>query len=156
MRRSASEVIRELDSRIARLEGKTANSNRDFKILADWFTGSPRDDERHQTLSEIVDELVLDIGRQHNYFKEELEAGEMAGVEFYVSIDIGGGVCQVGCGANDGYASFQAGCSFCVWEAFVACGAHRKSFKDAAKILATLLRRNLSNFGRVYVDIGTP
>lgn len=58
MRRSASEFIRNLEQRIAHLEGKTANKNAGLKIESNWYTGSPRQDVRMMTLIDIVGEIL--------------------------------------------------------------------------------------------------
>ena len=147
MRRSASEIIRNLEGRIARLEGKTANKNADLKIESYWYTGGPREDERYLTLGETLGDLEDAFESQQDILIEDIEEGETErGTELDVLIDIGFGQVRINCGVNDGTDHYQAGCSFCLWSAFVATGLIERDYSTASKKLASMLKSELSRF----------
>jgi len=153
MRRSASEIISDLENRIARLEGKTANHNANIKISTSWYTGSPRDDVRMMTLTDIVDEAQSDFESQQNQLKEDIELGDAErGTNFNVYIDIGYGQLRINSGADDGTTNYQAGCVCCLWSAFVAAGLAEMSYPNASKKLASMLKTRLRGFS-VSVNI---
>jgi hypothetical protein len=146
MRRSASEVIRNLEQRIAHLEGKTANKNAGLKIETNWYTGSPRDDVRMMTLIEIVGELITDFEYQKSRLMEDIEDGDTErGTTLGVLIDIGSGQLRINCGV-DGTDDYQAGCVCCLWSAFVAAGLDQQDYGTASKKLASMIKSKLSGF----------
>lgn len=155
MRRSASEIINDLENRIARLEGnKTANHNAGIKISTLWYTGMPNDKVKLQTLNEIMDEIHDEILDQQEQLSEDIEEGEVdRGTKFQVWVDIGYGRVQIYSGADDGSDDYQAGCGFCLWSAFVATGLAEMSYPNASKKLASMLRSKLSVFSPI-VEIG--
>ena len=155
MRRSASEIIRNLEGRIARLESnKTANHNKNIEISTSWYTGSPDDKVKLQTLNEILDEIHDDILDQREELSEAIEEGLVdRGTDFQVEINIGYGRVQIYCGADDGSDNYQAGCGFCLWSAFVAAGLAEMSYPNASKKLASRLKNFLSIFSpNVRID----
>ena len=155
MRRSASEVIRNLEDRIARLEGKTSNKNANFKIETDWYTGGHRDDVKDMTLSQIIQLIFYKILNEQDRLMYSIEEGNTEpDTEFRVYIQLGGGYARIYCGV-DGEDSYQAGCMFCLWCAFVAAGLHQQDYKNASKKLASMLKSKLSRF-KPFVMIEKP
>ena len=156
MKRSASETIRELEGRIARLEGKTANKNANLMISTSWYTGGPRSDERDLTLSDIVDEAIYQFEAQQERLMEDIEEGDTErGTNFDVLIDIGYGQLRINSGVDDGTDHYQAGCVCCLWCAFVAAGLHQEDYETASKKLASMLKSKLSRFSPM-IEISKP
>ena len=154
MRRSASEIIRELEGRIARLEGKTANKNADIKIKYNKYTGSPRIDVRHLTLGGILGDVESDLDAQKYFFEEDLNMGEIeSGTSWDVYIDIQYGQVNISCGVDDGTTKYQAGCTFCLWSSLVAAGLQEEDYSSATKKLASMLKSQLSSFSPI-INIG--
>tara|TARA_B100001287_G_C22630868_1_gene505048 strand:+ start:362 stop:1099 length:738 start_codon:yes stop_codon:yes gene_type:complete len=148
------ETLKASNPRLARLEGKTANKNEDIKIESYWYTGGPREDSRYLTLWETLGDLEDEFLEKLDELKRDIEEGDTEqGTNFDVLIDIGYGQVRINSGVDDGTDSYQAGCSFCLWSAFLAEGLDKVDYSTASKKLAAMLKSELSRFSP-EVDIG--
>lgn len=139
MRRSASKIIRNLEMRVARLEGKTANKNADLKIKFMW-DGSK---EKYLTLGEILDTLPKVFAFVHEDTDED------------VFIDIGHGEVRISAGLDydleSGEYRKEFSCDFCLWPALTAAGLEQ-DYGTASKKLASMIKSSLRGFN-VSVNI---
>ena len=144
MKRSATEVIKNLQMRIARLEGRTANKHSGLKISTGWYTGHPRDRNTDMTFAEIIAEVNSDIESAKSSLEEGIEEGDIErGTSLYAYVDIGGGQLQISWGLDDGSDNLQGGCWSCLYQVFVATGCEREDYNSCANKLQSILKSNL-------------
>lgn len=162
MRRSASEVIQTLESRIARLEGssanrsrRTANENANLMIKASFYTGGTRMDERSLTLNKILEVVADKIEHAEETLQADIEMGQIGPGNHYfqVQVSIKKGVVRITSGVTDGNDRYTEGCKFGAWSAFAAAGLDGKDFKTASKLLGAKIESALMNFHtRVHTE----
>ena len=152
MRRSASEIIRNLEGRIARLEGKTANKYSGLKISTGWYTGSPRDRNIDMTFADMIAEVNSDLDSARDSLKERIEEGYTErGTNLNLYVDIGRGQLQISWGLDDGTDDIQGGCWCCLYQVFVATGCEKRDYKFWANKLKSILKSNLK--ARAIIEI---
>ena len=144
MRRSASEIISELENRIARLEGRTANKHSGLKISTGWYTGSPRDRNIDMTFADMIAEVNFDLESAKDSLKEKIEDGYIErGTSLNLYVDIGRGQLKISWGLDDGSDKLQGGCWSCLYQVFVATGCESRDYKSCANQLKSILKSNL-------------
>ena len=152
MRRSASEIIRNLEGRIARLEGRTANKHSSLKISTGWYTGHPSDRNIDMTFADMIAEVNSDLESAKDSLKEKIEDGDIErGTNLNLYVDIGSGQLQISWGLDDGTDALQGGCWCCLYQVFVATGCERQDYKSCANKLKSILNSNLK--ARAFIDI---
>jgi hypothetical protein len=138
MRRSASEIISNLEMRTARLEGRTANKHSGLKISTGWYTGHPRDRNIDMTFAGMIAEVNSDLESAKDSLKEQ------RGTSLFLNVDIGSGQLQISWGLDDGSDNHQqGGCWCCLYQVFVATGCESRDYKFCANKLQSILKSNL-------------
>ena len=141
MRKSASEIIRELEGRIARLEGRTASKHKDLKISTGWYTGHPRDRNIDMTFADMIAEVNFDLESAKDSLREGIEDGDIErGTKLNLYVDIGLGRLQISWGLDDGSDNLQGGCWSCLYQVFVATGCESQDYKSCANKLKSILK----------------